>query len=100
MVYQVFHNSFYILYVEGDKRMIAENLINKYPLTKKYKFVGEYTSKESINNKFNGYFIDGYNNESYTRFIKEKGLVKLMCIYWNDIIEKEEIEKKRQLKKK
>lgn len=96
MVYQVFKNNYYILYVEGDKKSISENLIydknSWYPSSEKiYKYVGEYYSKDIIYKKFVGCFIDGFNNDSYVSFIKKKGLVNLMSNYWNNVIEKERI---------
>ena len=94
MVFQVFQNNFNILYVDGDKRIIAERLINQYnyhyPAKKLYKYINEYNSKEEIKNVFKGYFIDGFHNETYLQFIKEKGLVNLMCNYWNQVIYKED----------
>ena len=103
MVFQVFQSNFTILYVEGDKKMVAENLINKYnknhPQHKIYNFIGEYQSKEKINKEFSGFFIDGYRNESYIKFIKENGLVKLMCDYWNQVIIKELEYKKNEIER-
>ncbi len=100
-MYQVFQNNFSILYVEGDKKMVAEYLIcyqdDWYPSKKKYSYISEYNSKDEINRIFKGYFIDGFNNDSYMSFIKEKGLVNLMCNYWNNVIDKENKEKVRQL---
>jgi len=98
MIFQVFQRNFYILYVEGDKKSIAENLIcDQQKLFKKiYKYVGEYYSKDIIYKEFSGYFIDGFDNNSYKLFIKEKGLVNLMSNYWNEKIEKERIENERQ----
>lgn len=98
MTFQVFQRNFYILYVEGDKKSIAENLIyDQQKLFKKmYKYIGEYYSKEIIYKDFSGYFIDGFNNNSYKLFIKQNGLVNLMSNYWNERIKKEIIENKRQ----
>ena len=99
MVFQIFQSNYNIFYVEGEKWMIAEQLLNErfinyYPYInhKCGKYMGELSSKYEIQLKYKGMFIDGYKNESYIQYIRDKGLVKLMKNYWDKIIEKEKKE--------
>lgn len=103
MVFHVFKSKFNIIYVEGEKKMVAEQLlqqedsksVNGYPYkTPKTRiYIGEFVNKESIYQQFPGTFIDGFKYESYLTFIKSKGLVNLMTNFWNSVIEKEILEK-------
>jgi hypothetical protein len=110
MVFHVFKYNYNIIYVEGEKKMVAEQLLQqedyKWDYGYPYKipapriYIGEFVNKESIYHQFKGMFIDGFKYESYLSFIKSKGLVNLMTFYWDSVIEKQILEKNFYLKHK
>lgn len=98
MVFRVFKTKFNIIYVEGEKFTVAEQLLQQedsgygypYKTPEPRIYIGEFENKESIYKTFKGMFIDGCKYESYLTFIKNKGLVNLMANYWDSVIKKEE----------
>lgn len=78
-MFQVFKYPNVIVYVEGMTPLIAEALLKEYYSDKCNEYTGEYCTKEEIYNDYKNCFIDGYTQDSYNSFIKEKaGYVKLM----------------------
>lgn len=101
MVFHIFKTNFNIIYVEGEKEMVAEQLLQEEDSKSGYGYlyktqpriyIGEFVNKESIYKTFPGMFVYGFEYEYYLTFIKSKGLVNLMTFYWNSLIEKQEKE--------
>jgi hypothetical protein len=102
MVFHVFKTNFNIIYVEGEKVMVAEQLLQEedsksgygypYKIQQHRIYIGEFVNKETIYKTFQGMFVDGFKYDSYLSFIKSKGLVNLMTNHWNSVIKKQEKE--------
>jgi hypothetical protein len=86
MTFHLFKFRYCIIYVNGDKQMIAEKIIRELYTTEPGQYLGECNSKKSIYEMADGFFIEEISNDIYNNYIKCKGLVKLMTDYWNKII--------------
>jgi len=91
MKLQLFKFKYCCIYVEGEKPMIAEVLINKMYTTEPSIYLGEFERLSEIYKVTDG-FVEGVSNQEYNNFIEQNGLVNLMSKYWDRFVKEHEEE--------
>jgi|LakMenEpi03Aug12_release.lakeMendotaPanAssembly.Ray.scaffolds.fasta_scaffold2555001_2 hypothetical protein len=71
-MFQLFKFADTIVYVDGELSEVAKRLIEKYYSSESKQYIGQTSSLRYIYEEYDDYFIDGYSNETYKKFLKIK----------------------------